>query len=292
MASIPWGACKRRRSPSLSRVTRRSPPLCPSSIMRSSPPSRPARARTTDSGATRRAAGSRSGLRPTAITAKVQGRRGTVVKVEKQSRQERPPLLYDLTSLQQAANARYAFSAAHTLPLAQSLYEKTFITYPRTASRHLSSSVNRELRGHVEAASVGRYLPFIHTILARGRVSLTSRHVDDKKVTDPHAIIPATQRVDPAALPSDEKRLYDLIARRFLAAFYPDAELERTTLSNEVEGERFTTRGTIVLAAGWQEVDPPRRARQATDDAAEAGETPPPVRGPDAVETPQAGSAA
>ena len=94
-----------------------------------------------------------------AITAKVQGRRGTVVKVEKQTRRERPPLLYDLTSLQQAANARYAFSAAHTLSLAQSLYEKTFITYPRTASRHLSSSINRALRGHVEAASVGLYLP-------------------------------------------------------------------------------------------------------------------------------------
>src|SRR6266571_3438807 len=194
-----------------------------------------------------------------AITAKVQGCRGTVVKVEKQSRQERPPLLYDLTSLQQAANARYAFSAAHTLTLAQSLYEKTFLTYPRTASRHLSS-----------------------------RVSLTSRHVDDTKVTDHHAIIPATQRVAPAALPPDEKRLYDLIARRFLAAFYPDAELERTTLSTEVEGERFTTRGTVVLAAGWQEVDPPRRARQATDDAAEAVEALPPVRVQDAVETRQA----
>src|SRR5919202_584511 len=204
-----------------------------------------------------------------AITAKVQARRGTVVKVEKQARRERPPLLYDLTSLQQAANARYAFSAAHTLTLAQSLYDKTFITYPRTASRHLSSSVNRELRGHVEAASVGPYLPFIHTILARGSASLPSRNHADTKVTDHHAIIPATQRVDPAALPPDEKRLYDLIARRFLAAFYPDAELERTTLSTEVEGERFTTRGTVVLAASWQEVDPPRRARQASADAVE-----------------------
>ncbi len=223
-----------------------------------------------------------------AITAKVQGRRGTVVKVEKQARRERPPLLYDLTSLQQAANARYAFSAAHTLSLAQALYEKTFITYPRTASRHLSSSVNRELRGHVEAASVGPYLPFIRTILARGNVRLTSRHVDDKKVTDHHAIIPATQRVDPAVLSPDEKRLYDLIARRFLAAFYPDAAIERTTLSTEVEGERFTTRGSVVLAPGWHEVDPPRRVRQATDDAAEEVEALPPVRMQDAVETRQA----
>ena len=223
-----------------------------------------------------------------AITAKVQGRRGIVVKVEKQARRERPPLLYDLTSLQQAANARYAFSAAHTLALAQALYEKTFITYPRTASRHLSSSINRELRSHVEAASVGPYLPFIRTILTRGRLSLTSRHVDDKKVTDHHAIIPATQRVDPAGLSPDEKRLYDLIVRRFLAAFYPDAELERTTFITEVEGERFTTRGTVVLAPSWQEVDPPRRARQTTDDAAEAVEALPPVQVKNAVETRQA----
>ena len=223
-----------------------------------------------------------------AITARVQGRRGTVVKVEKQARRERPPLLYDLTSLQQAANVRYGFSAAHTLSIAQSLYEKTFITYPRTASRHLSSSVNRELRDHVEAASVGPYLPFIRTILARGTVTLTSRHVDDKKVTDHHAIIPATQRLDPAALSPDEKRLYDLIARRFLAAFYPDAETERTTLSTEVEGERFTTRGSVGLAPGWHEVDPPRRVRQVTDDAEEEVEALPPVRIQDTVETPQA----
>src|SRR5262249_61031434 len=125
------------------------------------------------------------------------------------------------------------------------------------------------LRGTLRAARGGPDLPFIPPILARGSVSLTSRHVDDTKVTAHHAIIPATQRVDPAALPPDAKRLYDLIARRFLAAFYPDAELERTTLSTEVEGERFTTRGTVVLAAGWQEVDPPRSARQAPDDAAE-----------------------
>lgn len=223
-----------------------------------------------------------------AISARVRGRQGTVVQVEKQARRERPPLLYDLTSLQQAANARYGFSAAHTLALAQALYDKTFITYPRTASRYLSSSLNRELRRHVEAASVGPYVPFIQTILARGSVRLTARHVDDTKVTEHHAIIPATQRLDPAGLSPDEKRLYDLIARRFLAAFYPDAELERTTLITEVAGERFRTRGTVVLVPGWQEVDPPRRVRQAANDAAEAAEPLPPVRVQDAVETRQA----
>src|SRR5262244_4554924 len=110
-----------------------------------------------------------------AIVAKVRGRRGTVAQVETQASRERPPLLYDLTALQRAANARYAFPAARTLDLAQALYEKKVITYPRTSSRHLSTSVNRELRGHVEATRVGPYVPFIHTILATGKLTLTTR---------------------------------------------------------------------------------------------------------------------
>ena len=89
-----------------------------------------------------------------AVVAKVRGRRGAVAQVETQASRERPPLLYDLTALQRAANARYAFPAARTLELAQALYEKKAITYPRTSSRHLSTSVNRELRRHVEATSV------------------------------------------------------------------------------------------------------------------------------------------
>src|SRR5215831_1116864 len=219
-----------------------------------------------------------------AIAAKVRGRRGTVAQVETQARRERPPLLYDLTALQRAANARYAFPAARTLEVAQALYDKKAITYPRTASRHLSTSINRELRRHVEATAFGPYLPFVHTILAHGTVTLTARHVDDTKVTDHHAIIPTEQRVDPTALSPDEKRLYDLIARRFLAAFYPDAVIERTTILTAVEGERFTTRGAVVLAAGWREVDPPARERQAADDAGEVEELPR-VRAQETAET-------
>jgi DNA topoisomerase-3 len=223
-----------------------------------------------------------------AIAAKVRGRRGAVAQVETQAHRERPPLLYDLTALQRAANARYAFPAARTLELAQALYERKVLTYPRTASRHLSTSVNRELRRHVEATAFGPYLPFVHTILAHGTVTLTARHVDDTKVTEHHAIIPTEQRVDPAVLSPDEKRLYDLIARRFLAALYPDAIIERTTIITEVEGERFTTRGAAVLAAGWREVDPPARDRQAADDDAGEAEELPRVRAHETAETRQA----
>ncbi|HYN83662.1 MAG TPA: DNA topoisomerase, partial [Pyrinomonadaceae bacterium] len=220
-----------------------------------------------------------------AVVFKVQGKPGAVEKVEKKASKERAPLLYDLTALQRAANARYGFPAARTLELAQTLYEKKFITYPRTSSRHLSAAVNQELKGHVEAAGVGPYVKFIETILKKGTPKLTSRHVDDKKVTDHHAVIPTKQRVEPNALAPDEKRIYDLVVRRFLAAFYPDAEIERTTVTTAVEGERFITRGTVVLKAGWREVDPPARDLRRGADGDEDEETElPPLRAKDAAE--------
>jgi DNA topoisomerase-3 len=222
-----------------------------------------------------------------AVVAKVNKQPGAVEKVERKATKERAPLLYDLTTLQRTANVRYAFSADHTLQLAQTLYEKKFITYPRTASRHLSSSVNQELRAHVEAARVGPYVPFIETILAGGKLKLTARHVDDKKVTDHHAIIPTKQRIEPNAVAPDEKRIYDLIVRRFLAAFYPDAELERTTITTAVMGERFITRGTVVLVPGWRAVDPPGREEKKKDDEEAEAELPK-VAAQEAVETLQA----
>ncbi|MDT7690591.1 MAG: topoisomerase [Acidobacteriota bacterium] len=207
-----------------------------------------------------------------AIARKVEGKQGAVEQVEKKAARERPPLLHDLTSLQRAANVRYAFTAARTLELAQSLYEKKFITYPRTASRHLSKAVAEEIEAHVRATSVGPYIPFIEKILAGGKPKLTSRHVDDKKVTDHHAVIPTKQKINADALSPDEKRIYDLVARRFLAAFFPDAEIERTTVVTQVEGEKFITRGTVILKAGWREVEPPSRAARAEESAKKQGE--------------------
>ena len=207
-----------------------------------------------------------------AVVAKVAGKLGEVKQVEKKAAREKPPLLHDLTSLQRAANVRHAFTATKTLELAQSLYEKKFLTYPRTSSRHLSKAVAEEIEAHVRAARVGPYVPFIEKILAGGKPRLTSRHVDDKKVTDHHAVIPTKQQIKPDALSPDEKRIYDLVARRFLAAFFPDAELERTTVLTDAEGERFVTRGTVVLKAGWREVEPPGRGGKAGDESKKAGE--------------------
>jgi DNA topoisomerase III len=207
-----------------------------------------------------------------AVVRKVEGKQGAVSSVEKKAAREKPPLLHDLTSLQRAANVRYAFTAAKTLELAQTLYEKKFLTYPRTSSRHLSKSVAEEIEAHVRAASVGPYVPFIEKILAAGKPRLTGRHVDDKKVTDHHAVIPTKQKIKAEALSPDEKRIYDLVARRFLAAFFPDAEIERTTVVTLCEGEKFVTRGTVVLKAGWREVEPPARGGRAEEGAKKQGE--------------------
>jgi ssDNA-binding Zn-finger/Zn-ribbon topoisomerase 1 len=122
--------------------------------------------------------------------------------------------------------------------------------------------VNKEVRAHVEAARVGPYAPFVERILTEG-LRLGKRHVDDKKVTDHHAVIPTKQRINAQGLSPDEKRIYDLIARRFLAAFFPDAEIERTSVTTLVEGEKFQTKGSVVLVAGWREVDPPGREKRA-----------------------------
>ena len=215
------------------------------------------------------------------IVYKVQGKTGKVEKVEKKAARERAPLLYDLTALQRTANARYSFSAARTLEIAQSLYEKKAITYPRTGSRHLSSAVAKEIDRHLAAVNFGPYAPFVAEILAGGRPTLTKRHVDDKQVTDHHAIIPTTQPIAPDSLDNDEKRIFNLVARRFLAAFYPDAEIERTTIITVVEGEKFATKGSVILKPGWRTVDPPSETRRQGegDDEEEAGALPPVVQG-------------
>ena len=224
------------------------------------------------------------------IAARVLDRAGEVERLERKRTRERPPLLYDLTALQRAANARYGFSAARTLELAQGLYEKKLITYPRTSSRHLSRAVAAELRPHVEAAADGPYRPFVERVLASDALSLTSRHVDDKKVTDHHAVIPTRQRVTLSSLTDDERRLYGLVVRRFLGAFFPDAELERTVITTLVEGERFRTAGTVIVVPGWREVDPPgreaaRAAARGDDDAGESETELPAIRQGDATRT-------
>jgi DNA topoisomerase III len=187
------------------------------------------------------------------IAEKVRGGTGTVRKAQKKTATEKPPLLYDLTELQRNANARYGFTAERTLRAAQALYEeRKLITYPRTSSRYLSKDMVDSLKKRVEAAgALPDLATFAQKLLGEGNLPISKRIVDDSKVTDHHAIVP-TNKKSSGELPADEAKVYDLVARRFLAVFFPVARFENTTVVTEVREERFLSRGRVVLEAGWR----------------------------------------
>src|ERR671924_240435 len=189
------------------------------------------------------------------IVEKVSGKDGVVESVERKQQTERAPPLYALTSLQRDANRRFGFSARRTLQAAQSLYEdKKAITYPRTSSRYLSGDMVSQLKPTAltlepipDYAAAARYVLGLQQ-LPLGRV------VNDARVDDHHAIIPTDVEHDVARFSPDERRVFDLVARRFLAVFHPAARYQRTEVVTLVEEERFRTRGKITLDPGWRGV--------------------------------------
>ena len=199
------------------------------------------------------------------IVEKVTGKDGVVETAERKEQSERPPLLYDLTSLQRDANRRFGFSARRTLQAAQSLYEdKKAITYPRTSSRYLSGDMVPLLKPTAETLlPIDDYRPFAEYVLNLDQLPL-GRVVNDARVDDHHAIIPTDVEHDLDRFTPDERRVFDLVARRFLAVFHPAARYARTTIVTLVEEERFRTRGKVTLEAGWRgvygvEADEPKK---------------------------------
>jgi DNA topoisomerase-3 len=193
--------------------------------------------------------------RAPAIAEKVKGKDGIVESVEKKEQKEIAPLLYDLTSLQRDANRRFGFSARRTLQAAQSLYEgKKAITYPRTSSRYLSGDLVPQLKPTAETLlPIPDYAQGAQYVVNLKQLPL-GRVVNDAKVDDHHAIIPTDIEHDVSGFSPDERRIFDLVAKRFLAVFHPPARYQRTTVITVVEEERFRTRGKITLEAGWRGV--------------------------------------
>jgi DNA topoisomerase III len=191
------------------------------------------------------------------VAAKVRGGTGVVKKAEKKIATEKPPLLYDLTELQRNANAKFGFTAERTLRAAQSLYEgRKLITYPRTSSRYLSRSLVAGLKKRVESCgALPELAPFAERLLELPKLPSNKRIVDDAKVTDHHAIVPTGKKLS-GELPPDEAKVYDLVARRFLAVFFPAARFENTTVVTEVKEETFLSKGRVVLEAGWRSLYP------------------------------------
>jgi DNA topoisomerase-3 len=190
-----------------------------------------------------------------AIVEAVRGGAGTITKLEKTTRREKAPLLYDLTSLQREANTRFGYSARRTLAAAQRLYEEhKVLTYPRTSSRFLPSDMIGEIKpiaGVVgtfpEYAKAAAYVRGLD-VLPLGRV------INDAKVTDHHAIIPTNSEHRLDKLSDDDRRIYDMVTRRFLAVFHPEAVFENTRLETTVVEHVFRTTGRVLMEAGWRGV--------------------------------------
>jgi DNA topoisomerase III len=185
---------------------------------------------------------------------KTSGGEMKITEVRREKKRESAPLLYDLTELQRDANRHYGFSAKQTLNIMQRLYEVyKLLTYPRTDSRYLTADIVPTLPERLRSIDIGPYSAFAKAALQRG-VHASRHFVDDAKVSDHHAIIPTEQFVELDRLGSDERRVYDLVVRRFLAVLSPDFEYEQVTVSAQCGGELFTARGRIVAAKGWKAV--------------------------------------
>ena len=184
---------------------------------------------------------------------KMQGAPLFIKEVEKKAKKTYAPALYDLTELQRDANKKFGFSAKETLNIMQRLYENhKILTYPRTDSRYLSSDVIGTLKERLKACAVGPYKKMAGS-LSMKPVKANKSFVDDKKVSDHHAIIPTEQFVQLDHLTNEERKIYDLVVRRFLAVLYPPFEYEQTTVKAGCEEEEFLAKGKIVLKEGWKE---------------------------------------
>ncbi|WP_047152889.1 DNA topoisomerase III [Aneurinibacillus tyrosinisolvens] len=189
-----------------------------------------------------------------AIQHKTSDKQGKVTRVKTTEKIEPQPLAYDLTELQRDANKRYGFSAKQTSNVLQRLYEQhKLVTYPRTDSRHLTSDMVPTLKARLESVGVGPYSAFVRPLLKKS-LPISKRIVDDSKVTDHHAIIPTEEPLHLGDLSTDEKKLYDLIVRRFIALFYPVYRYDSIQIAVTVEGETFHSKGKAVKDAGWKEV--------------------------------------
>lgn len=184
----------------------------------------------------------------------LKGKAAEITQVEKAFKESFAPQLYDLTELQRDANRLFGYSAKETLSIMQRLYEQhKLLTYPRTDSRYLSTDIVDTLRDRVKACGDTPYAKFTAKIL-RNPIQANKSFVDNSKVSDHHAIIPTEQPAFLGALSDKERKIYDLVVKRFLAVLYPPFEYEQTTIKAKIGEEVFIAKGKTVLAQGWKEI--------------------------------------
>ena len=208
-----------------------------------------------------------------AIAGAVKGKTGTVIQAETTRKKEAPPQLYDLTSLQRDANKMLGFTADKTLKTAQSLYEKhKALTYPRTDSRYLPPDmIPRVVQTMKLLPDV--YQQYVPGAMPNGKLPVTKRTIDETKVTDHHAIIPTAKKADLSKFSEDERKLFDMVARRMLTAFYPWCEYDATKIITQAEEHTFRTTGKMIVNNGWHDVPPLENPPKAKKKPAEEGES-------------------
>ena len=184
----------------------------------------------------------------------MQGKDAVVIQADKTLKKNFAPLLYDLTELQRDANRTFGYSAKETLSIMQSLYERhKVLTYPRTDSKHISTDIVGTLKERIKTCGVG---PYSKAAARAGKSHITDKlhFVDNGKVSDHHAIIPTEQTVYLDDMSERERRIYGLVVKRFLAAFYPPFEYQQVTIKAKVGDQALAARGKVIVTLGWKEV--------------------------------------
>lgn len=184
----------------------------------------------------------------------VKGQPGTIQEVVTKTKKSYSDALYDLTELQRDANVRFGFSAKQTLNIMQSLYEHhKVLTYPRTDSRYLTDDIVETIPERLVAISVGPYKVLTAPLL-KTKIKANGQFVNNQKVSDHHAIIPTEQTPVLSAFSMEERKIYDLVVRRFLAVLYPPCQYEQTTYEMKAAGEIFTAQGNVIVEEGYRKV--------------------------------------
>ncbi len=188
------------------------------------------------------------------IQKKLSGKKLQIIKADTKVKKQGAPQLYDLTQLQREANQKFGFSAKETLNIMQRLYENhKVLTYPRTDSRYLTADVMGTIKERLQAINAGVYREFAAPLIRR-ELPKKPAFVNDAKVSDHHAIIPTEQAPNYIHMSNEERKIYDMVVRRFLAVMFPAYEYEESVLTGEVAGEHFYARGTRPLHMGWKAV--------------------------------------
>lgn len=188
------------------------------------------------------------------IVSKINNANGEIVAVTEKNKKQQAPALYDLTELQRDCNRLWGYSAKQTLSIMQRLYENhKVLTYPRTDSRYISTDIVPTLKDRLNAIAVGEYRIVAQDIM-KNKINTHKGFVDNSKVSDHHAIIPTEERANLSNLSSEERKVYDLVVKRFLSVMLPPFEYIQTTIDVNINGEKLIAKGKVIKSKGWKKV--------------------------------------